>query len=60
MRLFIKGKLGIELERKMVIHNDRDPEVWKRPEINQTEIEHARKLSSPNHQVSKKFEVLST
>ena len=45
------GKLGIELERKMVIHNDRDPEVWKSPEINQTEIDHARKFSSPNHQV---------
>ena len=57
MRLFIKGKLGIELERKMVIHNDRDPEVWKKPEIHQTEIEHARKLSSQNHQVHMKFKV---
>ena len=46
------GKLGIELERKMVIHNERDPEVWKKPDIDQTEIERARKVSSPNHQVN--------
>ena len=37
----------------MVIHNDRDPEVWKKPDIKPTEIEQARKLSSPNHQVNK-------
>ena len=50
----ILGKLGIELERKMIIHNDRDPEVWKKPDIDQNEIERARKISSPSHQVSKK------
>lgn len=48
------GKLEIELERKMVIHNDRDPEIWKKPDVKQTEIEQARKLSSPNHQVNKR------
>jgi hypothetical protein len=36
----------------MVIHNDRDPEIWKKPDIDQTEIERARKVSSPTHQVS--------
>lgn len=44
------GKLGIELERKMVIHTERDPEVWKKPNIDESEIELARKVSSPNHQ----------
>ena len=48
------GKLEIELERKMIIHNDRDPEIWKKPEVKQTEIEQARKLSSLNHQVNKR------
>ena len=38
----------------MIIHNDRDPEVWKKPDIDQNEIERARKISSPNHQVRKK------
>ena len=45
------GKLGIELERKMIIHNDRDPEIWKKPNINTKEIEEARKITSPQHQV---------
>ena len=38
----------------MVIHNDRDPEIWKKPDVKQIEIEQARKLSSPNHQVNKR------
>jgi len=44
------GKLGIELERKMVIHNERDPEVWKKPIIDEKQIEMARRVSSSDHQ----------
>ena len=47
----LKGKLGIELERKMVIHNERDPEVWKKPIIDEKQIEMARRVSSSDHQV---------
>ena len=49
--LFFLGKLGIELERKMVIHNERDPEVWKKPIIDEKQIEMARRVSSSDHQV---------
>ena len=49
--LFFPGKLGIELERKMVIHNERDPEVWKKPIIDEKQIEMARRVSSSDHQV---------
>ena len=51
--IFIPGKLGIELERKMVIHNERDPEVWKKPIIDEKQIEMARRVSSSDHQVIK-------
>ena len=45
------GKLGIELERKMVIHSDRDPEVWKKPNVDLAEVEQARKVSSTSNRV---------
>ncbi|TRY77005.1 hypothetical protein TCAL_02695 [Tigriopus californicus] len=42
------GKLGIDLERKMVIHSDKDKEIWRKPSIDPQDLADARKFSSPN------------
>jgi len=40
------GKLGIDLERTMVIHDEKDPNVWK-TEIDPEDIAAARKFAAP-------------
>lgn len=42
------GKLGIDLERKMVIHSDKDKEIWRKPSIDPQDLADAKKFSSPN------------
>lgn len=46
------GKIGIDLERKMVINTDQDPAVW-RTHVDQKDIEDAKRFSSPSRQVLK-------
>jgi hypothetical protein len=48
--LFI-GKLGIDLERKLVIHDEKDPEVWKAPKVDSEEMQIARKYATPERKV---------
>lgn len=40
------GKLGIDLERSLVIHTEKDPSIWKR-EVDPADIEAAHKYSAP-------------
>jgi len=46
------GKIGIDLERKIVINSNPDPAVWK-THIDQKDIEDARRFSSPSRQALK-------
>ncbi|XP_023347724.1 uncharacterized protein LOC111716483 isoform X2 [Eurytemora carolleeae] len=46
------GKIGIDLERKLVINNDSDPNIW-RTEVDPRDIEDAKKYSNPNRKVLK-------
>ena len=36
----------------MVLHQEKDKNVWKPPEIDKQEVEEVKKFSSPAHQVS--------
>jgi len=47
------GKLGIDLERKMVINAEKDPAIWK-TDVDQNDIEAARKFSAPERKTLKK------
>lgn len=47
-----KGKIGIDLERKLVIHEEADPSIW-RVEIDPRDLEEARKFASPDRQLLK-------
>jgi len=47
------GKLGIDVERKLVINAEKDKDIWTR-EVDPRDIEDARKFSSPERQVLKK------
>ena len=57
--MFLSGKLGIDLERKMVIHSDKDREIWAPKEVDPRDIEEARKFASPDREVRKLREKLS-
>jgi hypothetical protein len=46
-----KGKLGIDLERKMVIHDEKDPNVWKAPSVDKNELQEAKKYAAPERKV---------
>jgi hypothetical protein len=48
----LSGKLGINLERKLVIHDEKDPEVWKAPEIDRNELMEAKKYATPERKVT--------
>ncbi len=50
--MLFSGKIGIDLERKLVIHDDKDPEVWKPPKIDQDELMEAKKFAAPERKVS--------
>lgn len=43
----ITGKLGIDLERKLVLHQEKDAHVWKPPSIDKQEVEEAKKYAAP-------------
>jgi len=43
------GKLGIDLERTMVIHDEKNPNIWK-TEVDPDDIEAARKFSAPGRE----------
>ena len=45
------GKLGIDLERKLVIHADRDKEVWSSPKVDPGDIADARRFAAPERKV---------
>lgn len=44
------GKLGIDVERKMVIDTDKDKDLWVTT-VDPQDIAEARKFSSPERQV---------
>lgn len=46
------GKIGIDLERKLIINEAEDPSVW-RTVVDQKDIESARKYSAPERKVLK-------
>jgi len=48
----LSGKLGIDLERKLVIHDEKDPEVWKAPQIDPNELMEAKKYATPERKVT--------
>jgi len=41
------GKLGIDLERKLVIHGDRDKDVWSSPKVDPSDLAEARRYAAP-------------
>merc|ERR1712083_284404 len=43
------GKLGIDLERTMVIHDEKNPNIWK-TEVDPDDIEAARKFAAPERE----------
>jgi len=47
------GKLGIDLERKLVIHDEKDPDVWRSPKVDSDELREARKYGTPERKVNK-------
>jgi len=47
------GKLGIDMERKLVIHAEKDKDIWT-CDVDPRDVEAARKFSSPERQVLKK------
>ena len=53
------GTIGIDLERKLIMHKEKDANVWKPPEIDRQEVEEIKKFASPAHQNLKR-EVRST
>ena len=48
---YLSGKLGIDLERKLVIHADRDKEVWSSPKVDPGDIADARRYAAPERKV---------
>ena len=46
------GTIGIDLERKMILHQEKDANIWKPPEIDHKEVEEVKKFASKEHQVS--------
>ena len=52
LNFILKGKLGIDLERKMVIHDEKDPNVWKAPSVDRNELQEAKKYATPERKVS--------
>eukprot|EP00095_Tigriopus_kingsejongensis_P000656 maker-scaffold311_size212931-snap-gene-0.7 protein:Tk00656 transcript:maker-scaffold311_size212931-snap-gene-0.7-mRNA-1 annotation:"family transcriptional regulator" len=42
------GKLGINLERKMVIDGEKDKEIWRKPFIDPQDLADAKRFSNPN------------
>jgi len=45
------GTIGIDLERKLVLHAEKDKEIWKPPEIDRQEQEEIKKFASKEHKV---------
>jgi len=43
------GKLGIDLERTLVIHDEKNPNIWK-TEVDPDDIEAARKFAAPERE----------
>ena len=43
----------------MVLHQEKDANVWKPPDIDKQEVEEVKKFSSPAHQVSAGFTMRS-
>jgi len=46
------GKLGIDLERTLVIHEEKDPSIWH-TEVDPKDIEEAKKFSAPERKTLK-------
>lgn len=44
------GTIGIDLERKLQIHQEKDANVWKPPEIDRAETEEIQKYKKSAHQ----------
>jgi len=44
----VTGKIGIDLERTLVINNEANPDIWK-TKIDQSQVEEAKKYSSQGH-----------
>jgi len=53
------GTIDIDLERKLVMHKEKDANIWKPPEIDHKEVEECKKFKAPAHQNLKR-EVRST
>ena len=51
--ILITGKLGIDLERKLVIHGDRDKDVWSSPKVDPSDLAEARRYAAPERKVSR-------
>ena len=45
------GTIDIDLERKLVMHKEKDANIWKPPEIDHKEVEECKKFKAPAHQV---------
>ena len=53
-QILFPGKIGIDLERKLVINDEKDPEVWKPPTVDENELREAKKFAAPERKVSSK------
>merc|ERR1712203_410379 len=53
------GTIGIDLERKLIMHAEKDAHIWKSPEIDRAEQEEIKKYTTKDHKNLKK-EVKST
>ena len=47
----LSGTIGIDLERKLIMHAEKDANIWKAPEIDREEAQEIKKFASPSHQV---------
>ena len=52
---FLIGTIDIDLERKLVMHKEKDANIWKPPEIDHKEVEECKKFKAPAHQVDTKI-----
>ena len=53
--VFLIGTIDIDLERKLVMHKEKDANIWKPPEIDHKEVEECKKFKAPAHQVDTKI-----
>ena len=51
---YLIGTIDIDLERKLVMHKEKDANIWKPPEIDHKEVEECKKFKAPAHQVDTK------